>query len=39
MPRPVGLLRRLYRDAAVRQLFVAVVFAGAAGVVLALGRI
>jgi serine/threonine protein kinase len=36
-PRPVGVLRRLYSDAAVRQLFIAVVFAGAAGAYLALG--
>ena len=35
-PRPVGLLRRLYSDAAVRQLFIAVIFAGAAGAYLAL---
>ena len=35
-PRHVGLLRRLYSDPAVRQLFIAVVFAGAAGVYLAL---
>jgi eukaryotic-like serine/threonine-protein kinase len=35
-PRPVGLLRRIYSDAAVRQLFVALVFAGAAGAYLAL---
>jgi serine/threonine-protein kinase len=35
-PRHVGLLRRLYGDPAVRQLFIAVLFAGAAGVYLAL---
>ena len=35
-PRPVGILRRIYSDAAVRQLFVALVFAGAAGAYLAL---
>jgi serine/threonine-protein kinase len=35
-PRPVGVLRRIYSDAAVRQLFVALVFAGAAGAYLAL---
>ena len=36
-PRPVGFFRRVYSDAAVRQLFIAVVFAGAAGAYLALG--
>jgi serine/threonine protein kinase len=32
VPRPVGLFRRIFRDAAVRRLCVAAVFAGAAGV-------
>ena len=36
-PKPVGFFRRLYRDAAVRTLFLGVVIAGAAGVYLALG--
>jgi serine/threonine-protein kinase len=36
VPRPVGLLRRLSLDAAPRQLFLAVVFAGIAGACLAL---
>ena len=35
-PRPVGVLRRLYSDAPVRQLFVMVLFAGAAGAFIAL---
>jgi serine/threonine-protein kinase len=35
--RPVGFFRRLYRDAAVRQLFIALVVAGAAGAYLAVG--
>ena len=35
-PRHVGVLRRLYGDPAVRQLFIAVLFAGAAGIYLAL---
>ena len=36
MPRPVGFLRRSYRDAAVRRMFVTVLFAGLAGAYLAL---
>ncbi|HYR32741.1 MAG TPA: serine/threonine-protein kinase [Burkholderiales bacterium] len=38
-PRHVGLFRRIYRDAAVRQLFIALVVAGAAGAYLAVGAI
>jgi hypothetical protein len=34
-PRAVGLLRRIYGDAAVRQLFIAVAIAGATGAYLA----
>jgi serine/threonine-protein kinase len=37
VPRPVGFLRRLARDSAARELFVAVLVAGAAGLYLALG--
>jgi serine/threonine-protein kinase len=36
-PRPVGLLRRLLRDAPVRRLFVVLVLAGAAGAYIAWG--
>jgi len=35
-PRPVGLLRRIARDAPVRRLFLSVLFAGVAGACLAL---
>jgi hypothetical protein len=37
VPRPVGLLRRLGRDAAARRLFLTAVFAAAAGAWIALG--
>jgi hypothetical protein len=37
LPRPVGLLRRIVRDAAVRQFFIIVLVAGAAGLYIALG--
>jgi len=36
-PKPVGIFRRLYRDAAVRQLFIGLVIAVAAGAYLAVG--
>jgi serine/threonine protein kinase len=36
-PKPVGIFRRLYRDAAVRQLFIGLLIAVAAGAYLALG--
>jgi serine/threonine-protein kinase len=39
LPRPVGIFRRLYADAAVRRLFVTLVAAGFAAAYLALGRI
>ena len=37
LPRPVGLVRRIVRDAAVRQFFAIALIAGAAGLYLALG--
>ena len=37
VPRPVGVLRRIYRDAAVRRLCIALIVAGAAGAYLAVG--
>jgi serine/threonine-protein kinase len=38
LPRRVGLLRRVFVDAAVRRLFVLIAFAGAAGAYLAFGQ-
>jgi serine/threonine-protein kinase len=38
LPRRVGLLRRVFVDAAVRRLFVVTLFAGAAGAYLAFGQ-
>ena len=37
LPRPVGLLRRIARDAAVRQFFIIALIAGGAGLYIALG--
>jgi len=37
LPRPVGLLRRILRDAAVRQFFIIALVAGAASLYIALG--
>jgi serine/threonine-protein kinase len=39
LPRPVGLLRRILFDGAVRRLFITVILAGTAGAWIALGKI